>query len=144
MSYENPWTYNGVLVDSELVVNFCGFVYNITNLSNGRKYIGKKLLKKTKTHQVKGKKKKTLIDSDWKDYYGSNKELIEDVANIGAHNFNREIIRLCKTKGECNYWEAKYQFEYKVLESADYYNSWIMVKVHQNHLPKNETIGNII
>ena len=75
MSYENPWYYNGVIVDSEVLDNYVGFAYNITNLTNNRKYIGKKLLKRTKTKVVKGKKKRTIIESDWKDYYGSNKEL---------------------------------------------------------------------
>ena len=76
MSYENPWVYNGNVVDSELLDNYLGFVYNITNLTNNRQYIGKKLLKRTKTKKVKGKKKKTLVESDWKEYYGSNKDLI--------------------------------------------------------------------
>jgi hypothetical protein len=98
-------------------------------------YIGKKLLKRTKTHVLKGKKKKSQVESDWKEYYGSNKELNEDVQLLGPHNFKREIIMLCKTKGECNYYEAKYQFQYDVLNSKAYYNSWIMVKVHKNHLP---------
>jgi hypothetical protein len=134
MSYENPWTHRGELIDSEVLSEYIGFVYLITNMSNGRKYIGKKLLKSTRTKTVKGKKKRTLIESDWKDYYGSNKELQEEVSNIGVHNFKREIIRLCKTKGECNYHEAKLQFSSEVLESKDYYNSWIMVKVHKKHL----------
>lgn len=135
MSYENPWLHNGQVVDSEVLENYLGFVYNITNLTNNKKYIGKKLLKKTKTKQVKGKKKRTLVESDWKDYYGSNKELNEDVASIGAHNFKREIVRLCKTKGECNYYEAKMQFDNDVLTRDDYYNTWIMVKVHKKHVP---------
>ena len=135
MSYENPWTFNGEIVDSELLDDYLGFVYNITNLTNNRKYIGKKLLKRSKTKKVKGRKKRTLVESDWKNYYGSNKELCADVETIGAHNFKREIIRLCKTKGECNYFEAKQQFLLDVLETDEYYNTWIMVKVHKKHLP---------
>jgi Putative endonuclease segE, GIY-YIG domain len=135
MSYENPWYYNGVIVDSEALDNYIGFVYNITNLTNNRKYIGKKLLKRTKTKVVKGKKKRTLIESDWKDYYGSNKELQADVEALGPYNFKREILRMCKTKGECNYHEAKLQFSLDVLGNKDYYNTWIMVKVHEKHLP---------
>jgi hypothetical protein len=135
MSYENPWLYENNVVDSELLDIYVGFVYNITNLTNNRKYIGKKLLKRSKTKQVKGKKKKTLVESDWKNYYGSNKDLQADVESIGPHNFKREIIRLCKSKGECNYYEAKYQFALDVLEKDSYYNSWIQVKVHRKHLP---------
>jgi hypothetical protein len=136
MSYENPWLYEGQAVDSEILEEYFGFVYNITNLVNNKRYIGKKLLKRTKTKQVKGKKKRSLVESDWKAYYGSNKELQDDVSNLGAENFKREILRLCKSKGECNYFEAKYQFELQVLESEDYYNSWIQVKVHKSHLNK--------
>jgi len=136
MSYENPWVYNGKVVDSELLDNYLGFVYNITNLTDGRQYIGKKLLKRTKTKKVKGKKKRTLVESDWKEYYGSNKDLIADVEKLGPYNFKREILRLCTTKGECNYFEAKLQFENDVLLSEKWYNSWIMVKVSDAHLKK--------
>jgi hypothetical protein len=136
MSYENPWLYEGQAVDSEILEEYFGFVYNITNIISNKRYIGKKLLKRTKTKQVKGKKKRSLVESDWKSYYGSNKELQDDVSSLGADNFKREILRLCKSKGECNYFEAKYQFELQVLESEDYYNNWIQVKVHKSHLNK--------
>lgn len=136
MSYENPWCYQGQIVESDIIEEYVGFVYNITNLTNNKRYIGKKLLKKTKTKQVKGKKKRSLVESDWKTYYGSNKELQDDVVQMGASNFKREILRLCKTKGECNYFEAKYQFNLEVLETNDYYNTWIQVKVHRSHLNK--------
>ena len=134
--YDNPWLYNDKPVDSDVIGEYCGFVYNITNLSNNKQYIGKKLLQRTKTRQVKGKKKRSLVESDWKTYYGSNKELQEDVSVFGIDKFKREILRLCKTKGECNYFEAKYQFNLEVLENEDYYNCWIQVKVHKSHLNK--------
>jgi hypothetical protein len=134
MSYDNPWLYDGVIVDSEILDEYIGFVYEITNLTNNRKYIGKKLLKRSKTKQVKGKKKRTLVESDWKDYYGSNKELQEDIDKLGKYNFKRQILRLCKTKGECNYFEADHQFKSGVLLDQMWYNSWIMVKVHKRHL----------
>lgn len=138
MSYENPWIYNGQQINSDALDEYHGFVYIITNLKTNRRYIGKKLFKKSTRKSVKGKKKKVLVESDWKDYYGSNQELLDDVSNMGYHNFSREILRLCKTKGECNYYEAKLQFEHSVLESDEWYNSWIMVKVHQKHLPKEK------
>ena len=71
-------------------------------------------------------------------YYGSNKELQADVDSLGTDNFSREILRLCKTKGEFAYYEAKYQFDNSVLESDEYYNSWIQVKVHKKHLTKKK------
>ena len=134
MSYENPWIYNDTLIDSDIIDDYVGFVYIITNMNNDRRYIGKKLLKRTKTKQVKGKKKRSLVESDWKTYYGSNKELQEDVIQMGASNFKREILRFCKTKGECNYFDAKYQFDLRVLEREEFYNCWIQLKVHKSHL----------
>jgi len=95
-----------------------------------------KKTKETKKKSTTAKKKKTTIESDWKDYYGSNKELKADVELLGAHNFRREILRLCKTKGECNYYEAKMQFSLDVLEDKGYYNEWISVKVSRSHIPK--------
>jgi len=111
-----------------------GFVYLITNEIDQKKYVGKKLFWSSKTKTVKKKKKRFKVESDWADYYGSNKELQEDVERLGADNFKREILRLCRSKGECSYYEAKLQFEKDVLTSDEYYNSWIMVKVHKNHL----------
>ena len=136
MSYDNPWLHNGQVVDSEVLENYLGFVYLITNLTNNKKYIGKKLLKRTKTKIVKGRKKRSLVESDWKDYYGSNRELAEDVQKLGIHSFKREITRFCTKKGELSYYEAKSQFAEDVLLGSDWYNGWISVKVQRSHLPK--------
>jgi hypothetical protein len=89
-----------------------------------------------KTRVIKKKKKRYKAESDWKNYYGSNKELVYDVENCGIINFKREILRLCKTKGECGYFEAKYQFAEEVLEKDEYYNSWIMCKIHKKHVKR--------
>ena len=113
---------------------YIGFVYEITNLSNNRKYIGKKNFYFSRTKQVKGKKKKFKVESDWLSYYGSNEELKADVALHGEENFRRNILRLCRTKAEFGYFEAKLQFERNVLESEEYYNSWISCRIHKKHL----------
>jgi hypothetical protein len=136
MSYENPWCYNNQIVESDKIEEFYGFVYRITNLINNKQYIGKKFFWSSKTRTIKKKKKRFKIESDWKNYYGSNKELMYDVDNCGIINFKREIIRLCKSKGECNYFEAKYQFQEEVLENDNYYNSWIMCKIHKAHVKR--------
>lgn len=130
------WLYESKPIDENILESYVGFVYCISNLEDNKKYIGKKLLKFKKSKQVKGKKKRYLVDSDWRTYWGSNKNLIADVDEIGEGKFIREILRLCKTKGECNYFEARYQFEYSVLEIDSYYNDWIMVKVHRSHIKK--------
>jgi len=112
-----------------------GFVYQIQDRTSGKKYIGKKFFWARKTRQVKGKKKKYLGESDWRGYYGSSERLLLEV-NKDKGRFKREILRLCKTKSECAYFEAKLQFEHDVLLSDEYYNDWIMVKVRAAHLKK--------
>jgi hypothetical protein len=118
----------------EEIGEYIGYVYQITNLMNNKKYIGKKNFYFSKTKQVKGKKKRIKVESDWKTYYGSNKELQEDVNKYGEQNFRRDILMLCKSKGEFGYYEAKLQFENNVLERDDFYNTWIMCRVHKKHL----------
>lgn len=136
------WFYQDALVET-LPEDCIGFVYQITNLTNGRMYIGKKLAKfsKTTTKTVKlkngTKKKKKIrskVDSDWLTYYGSSPELTKDVVALGTENFKREILYYCKSKAECSYIEAREQFSRRVLESADYYNGHIQVRVHGSHI----------
>jgi len=139
------WTYQNTPV-TELPADCVGFVYLITNLATGRMYIGKKLAKFAKTtyRVVKlknGTKKKrrirSKIDSDWQEYYGSNTELNADVARLGSENFTRQILFYCKSKAECSYIEAREQFSRRVLESRDYYNGQISVRVHGSHILKS-------
>ena len=126
------WLYNNEIFEE--VGDYVGFVYCITNLTNNKKYLGKKNFYFSKSKTVKGKKKRFKVESDWRDYYGSNKELNADVTLHGEGNFRREILKLCKSKAEFGYYEAKYQFDNKVLESDDWYNSWIMCRIHKKHL----------
>ena len=128
------WKYNNTDFTEEMIGENYGFVYKITNLTNGKKYIGKKFFYSTKTKQVNKKRKRIKVSSDWKTYYGSNAELQNDVKLLGEEVFTREIIHLCKSKGVCGYLEAKEQFIRNVLETDDYYNSWIMVRVRQSHI----------
>ena len=138
------WIYQGTTVET-LPEDCVGFVYLITNCISGRKYIGKKLAKfskttyrvvKLKNGNKKRKKIRSKIDSDWQTYYGSNEELNRDVAALGAENFTREILFYCKSKAECSYIEAREQFTHRVLESQDYYNGQISVRVHGSHIKK--------
>lgn len=136
------WYHNNILIES-LPEDCVGFVYLITNISTGKKYIGKKLAKFSKTtykvvklkNGTKKKKKiRSKIDSDWQEYYGSSEALSKDVQEQGAENFKREILYYCSSKAECSYLEAREQFDRRVLESDDYYNGHIQVRVHKNHV----------
>lgn len=127
------WLYNGEPFN-EVGDNY-GFVYIITNIQTGRKYIGKKFFWTTKRKQVNKKRKSYKVESDWKDYWSSSEELKQDVQALGTENFTREIIHLCPNKGTTNYLEAKEQFTRGVLEDKEtWYNTWIMVKVTRSHV----------
>ena len=121
---------------TEIPEGVIGFVYLITNQANGMKYIGKKNFYFSKTKQVKGKKKKIKVESDWRDYYGSNKSLAEHVSLFGENKFVREIIYLCKSKGEMTYYETKAIFADDAVLSDKYYNDWVMCRVRRSHIKK--------
>ena len=136
------WYYESTEI-TELPEDCVGFVYLITNTQTGKMYIGKKLAKFSKTtyktvklkNGTKKKKKiRSKIDSDWQEYYGSSPELTKDVIALGKENFRREILYYCKSKSECSYIEAREQFARRVLESDDYYNGHIQVRVHGSHI----------
>lgn len=136
------WLFESLVVES-LPEDCVGFVYLIVNNTTGRKYIGKKLAKfkrttyrvvKLKNGNKKRKKIRGSIDSDWQTYYGSSPELSKDIEQLGIENFSREILYYCKTKSECSYIEAREQFLRRVLESDDYYNGHIQVRVHGSHI----------
>tara|TARA_B100001093_G_C26013726_1_gene670820 strand:- start:64 stop:477 length:414 start_codon:yes stop_codon:yes gene_type:complete len=132
------WTYQGKPLDT-LPEECVGFVYLITNTKTGRMYVGKKLAKfKRSRPPLKGRKNKRrhTVESDWQDYYGSSDLLTEDVNKLGKEKFKREILYFCRSKGECNYLEAKEQFARGVLESDDYYNGHIRVRVHGSIIKK--------
>jgi hypothetical protein len=125
------WTYKGNEV-TEIPDEYEGFVYLITNLTNNQKYIGKKLAKfKTTKPPLKGKKNKRrgYKESDWKTYWGSSDRLNADVEKLGEDKFTREILYLCKGRGEMSYIEAREQFDRRVLETDEYYNGIINVRV---------------
>ena len=133
------WYYNNQPFepDEDLLKEYQGFVYLITELDTNMKYIGKKFFwSSRKLPPLKGKTRKRvkLVESDWKSYYGSNEELKLLVENKSQDNYKREIIILCKTKGDCSYYEAKLQFEKDVLLKDDYYNQFIGCKIHSKHL----------
>ena len=136
------WLYQNQPVDS-LPEDCVGFVYLITNNLTGRKYIGKKLGKfsrtryqtvKLKNGKKRRKKIRSKVDSDWREYYGSSPELTADIQRLGIENFSREILYYCASKAACSYIEAREQFSRRVLESTDYYNGHRQVRVHGSHI----------
>ena len=133
----NNWIYQGLKFEPDEPFTFerygkdwYGFVYCITNRATNKKYIGKKFFWKPKTLPITKKRKRRQrlkVESDWRTYYGSN-----NVLEMGEDFFYREIIYLCKTKGECAYYEAKEQFDKEVLLSENYYNGIINCRIGGN------------
>lgn len=153
MAYLNQWLYKDEPVD-EPPENAIGFIYLITNKLTGRKYVGKKKFFTTltkykmvtlKNGTKKKKKIKTETESDWKEYYGSNLELQKDVETNGPEHFTREILRFCTTLGEMSYCETYEIFVRHAVALPTYYNTWVSVRVRQDHLPKNflDSIGHM-
>ena len=135
------WIYEEKPIN-ELPDDVVGFVYQITNTTNDRMYIGKKLAKfKRSRKPLKGRKnmRRYKVDSDWQEYYGSSDELTLDIKKLGKEYFKREILFYCYSKAELNYVEAREQFARKVLESDNYYNGHIRVRVHGKGIIKKTT-----
>ena len=124
------WLYNNKKI-TNIPDDAIAFVYRITNMVTGKSYIGKKQFYSYR----KVKRKRTKRESDWRVYFGSNKQLLADITLYGAEQFRRDILHFCSKKGEASYYEAKYQFEFDVLRHPDlWYNTWIMCRIHQKHL----------
>ena len=134
------WTYKGKKID-ELPEDCEAFVYLITNITDNRKYVGKKLAKfKTTKPPLKGRKNKRrgTKETDWRDYWGSSDNLLRDVEELGTNKFTREILHYCKSRGLASYLEAKEQFDRRVLETDEYYNGIINVRVGGSKILKEE------
>jgi len=133
----DQWTYKGQLFESNQIEEYVGFVYLVTDLSNNKKYVGKKnFWSIRRLPPLKGKTRKRTVkkESDWQDYFGSSEQVKLLVESQGRNNFKREILHLCSTKGLMSYLEAKEQFEREVLFSDEYYNEFIGCKIHSKHV----------
>ena len=133
------WYYNNEPYEptEEELNSLVGFVYEIEEKTTGKKYIGKKGFWRSKILPVtksRKRRKRTLVESDWRTYYGSSETLKEQVAEFGGDIYTRTILKLCRSKGECSYYEAKEQFDRDVLLRDDYYNEFIGCKIHSKHV----------
>lgn len=117
------WHFNGKEVTEDEISGFEGFVYLITNKVDGRKYIGKKFLHSIR--KQKGKSRRVKKESDWREYWSSSEILKEDISKVGSDNFIREILVLCKTRGDTNRMETFYLWKHDVLDNPLYYNETI-------------------
>ncbi len=134
------WSYNGKEFTSEMIEDNMGFVYIVTDKKTKMKYIGKKaFFSKVTKPPLKGKKRKRrlLKESDWKTYCGSSETVKELVEENGLDHFDREILYLCKSKGELNYMELREQVIRDVLLKPDeYHNAFVGGKIHRAHIKK--------
>jgi hypothetical protein len=128
----NMWIYDNKEFTEEMISEYVGFVYEITNLNNGRKYVGKKSFTKSKTYQKNKRKKRKRVSSDWIAYTGSNEQLNEDIG-LG-HQVSKKILHLCKSKGWMTYLETKEILVRDCIISDEYYNVWVSAKIRRSHL----------
>jgi len=131
------WLYQGKEFTSDQIGEYKGFVYELTDSANGMKYIGqKRFWKKITRPPLKGKKRKrrSIVESDWQDYYGSNDKVKLLVEAEGRERFHREILHLCKGFGEMNYIESKMLFDRDALLRDDYYNGIIQCRISSSHV----------
>ena len=126
------WLYNEIEFTEDMISDNVGFVYVITNVTNNKRYVGKKSFTKSKTYQKNKKKKKTRVASDWITYTGSNDQLNEDSKN--GDQVKKEIIHLCKSKGFLSYFETKEILVRDCLLSDNFYNFWVSCKIRRTHL----------
>jgi len=132
--YENAWIYNGEPFYPEFHKEIFGFVYIIENIIDGRKYIGQKRIKSSKQIQRSGKKIKIKVESNWRDYFGSSKDLTADVLEFGKDNFKRNILYLCKSIPEMNYLESREIFMRDALINPEYYNRFVLCRINSNSI----------
>lgn len=133
----SSWTFHNKPFEED-INEWYGFVYRITEIDTQMSYIGKKLFWRSKTLPVtksRKRKKKILVESDWRTYFGSSEEVKSLVEQKGRSNFKREILRLCKNKGDCSYYELRYQMvEDVLLKPREYHNAFVGAKIHRKHL----------
>ena len=131
------WTYEGVEFTSEMIGDSYGFVYEIEEVSTGKRYIGKKFFWKKKILPItktRKRRKHTLVESDWQTYYGSHTKIKQLLSEGKQEYFSREILEFAFNKKHLTYLETKYQFSNNVLENTEYINDNILGKFFRKDL----------
>lgn len=126
------WTYQGKPFTEDMIGENVGFVYLISNTTNGKRYIGKKNFTRSKTYQKNKRKRRMRVASNWEEYTGSNSTLNEDIENSAA--INKEILHLCPSKGWMSYYETLEILQRRALQDEQYYNQWISCRIQASHL----------
>ena len=127
------WFFNNIEFN-EVPEKSIGFVYRISRIEDGKFYIGKKLFHSPKYVTKNKKRKRVMVESNWREYWSSSKELQGDHVSLGAQAFKREILEICYSKGTMSYIEAKFQLEFDVLRRDDCYNAFVGCRIHKKHL----------
>lgn len=142
------WYYKGEEVTSieDFPPQTFGFTYRIIHIPSGKAYIGKKVLQFVRKAKLTkkdlavyegqtGRKptyKQVIKESDWKTYWGSNKELLELLKTEPKENFKREVLTCTTSKKLLTYEETKALFIYRVLEKPnEYFNDNILGKFYR-------------
>ena len=130
------WSYKGQPLTEIPEGGYIGFVYIIECIPTGQKYIGKKIFHSTSRKPVKGstRRKKTVKESDWKNYYGSSELMRSLILTFGKDQFIRTIVRLCKSKSEESYYETKLIFDTDALIRDNYINKWLTAQINGRNL----------
>lgn len=155
----NPWQYKNKSIRSITDLpnneNIVGFIYKITRIdknsnSFGKIYIGKKVfhnnnrkkISKREITQTNTRKRIKVVtkESNWSSYYGSCKELKEDIEKLGVLHFKREILELCYTKKYMSFCEIEHQIKNDVLK-VNSYNGNIMSRYYRKDMLNRKENG---
>jgi hypothetical protein len=139
----NVWRFNDEPFLLESYSNdYIGFVYMIANNKTNKYYIGQKRFYRTIVRPpLKGKKRKRkeVVESDWKTYCGSSKSLSKDINEGNIEDFTREILFLCETKSSMNYVELLYQIYSGSIFDKNCYNGIVNVRIGKSAIMARES-----
>ena len=106
---------------------YFGYVYLVTHLPSGKKYIGKKQYYRSKkvpgcSNRVTDRQSdkfrlKCWADSGWRVYTGSSQSLNKLIEEEGKQNFQFEIIQQCRSKSILHYSEIRTLWEHDVMRA---------------------------